>query len=109
MKALNGLGESGWSEYTSLTTLIDTAQIPRVSSLHYDNSTNILSFHAPTYPLYLVAKIEVLVNSSWTLVSTVPLKQKPYEFSLPRNILFSNLRYEQSRSLSFYSSNNRYL
>ena len=89
---MNGLGESGWSEYTSMTTLIDTAQIPRVSSLQYDNSTNIVSFHAPTYPLYLVAKMEVMINNSWTLVKTIPLKQKPYEFSLPRNIQFSNLR-----------------
>ena len=93
---MNRLGESGWSDYAAVTTMIDVKQIPRVSSLEYDNKTNILQFQAPRYSLYLVAKIEVLRtasnSSSWTLVKTVSLKKKPSEVALPRNLRFSNLR-----------------
>ena len=72
---------------------IDTARIPRVSRLHYDNASHVVSFTAPRYPLYLVARIEAATtNSSWQLVKSVPLKKKPYEFRLPKNIQFKNLR-----------------
>ena len=72
---------------------IDTARIPRVSRLHYDNASHVVSFTAPRYPLYLVARIEAAAtNSSWQLVKSVPLKKKPYEFLLPKNIQFKNLR-----------------
>ena len=64
-----------------------------MSRLHYDNASHVVSFTAPRYPLYLVARIEAATtNSSWQLVKSVPLKKKPYEFLLPKNIQFKNLR-----------------
>ena len=95
VKALNALGESSWSEYSSMTTLIDTSRIPRVSSLSYHNTSHSVTFQAATYPLYLVAKLEVLLNSSsssWQLIKTVPVKTAPYEIRLPKNLEFHNLR-----------------
>ena len=107
VKAMNRLGESSWSEYGSVTTLIDAARIPRVSGLLWDNETNILSFRvARVYPLYLLARVEASMervgttnnnnSSTWQLIKTVPLKKKPYEFLLPRNLNFNNLRSERS-------------
>ena len=104
VKAMNRLGESGWSEYGSVTTLIDAARIPRVSGLLWDNETNILSFRvARVYPLYLLARVEASLervgtnnSSTWQLIKTVPLKKKPYEFLLPRNLNFNNLRSERT-------------
>ena len=92
---MNALGESSWSSYSSMTTLIDTSRIPRVSSLSYHNKTHSISFQAAAYPLYLVAKLEVLFNSSsssWQLIKTVPVKTAPYEIRLPKNLEFHNLR-----------------
>ena len=92
-KAVNSLGESTWSDYVSLTTLIDAAKIPSVNSLIYDNSTNTVSFKVSNYPLNLKARIEVMVfNNSWQLIRTVSLKNKPYEFALPRELSFENFR-----------------
>ena len=99
VKAMNQLGESGWSEYGSVTTLIDAERIPRVSGLTWDNVTTSLAFRVGrVYPLYLVAKVEARLerlgttNNTWQLIKTVPLKKKPYAFLLPRNLRFNNLR-----------------
>ena len=95
---MNRLGESGWSEYAAVTTMIDVKQIPRVSSLRYENITRTLEFEAPSYSLYLVAKIEALWqasnSTSWNIVKTVSLKKKPNEIVLPRSSRkFNNIRY----------------
>ena len=99
VKAMNRLGESSWSEYGSVTTLIDAERIPRVSGLTWDNETSSLGFMVTrVYPLYLVARVEARMerlgtsNNTWQLIKTVPLKKKPYSFLLPRNLKFSNLR-----------------
>ena len=96
---MNRLGESSWSEYGSVTTLIDAERIPRVSGLSWDNETSSLDFMVTrVYPLYLVARVEARMerlgtnNNTWQLIKTVPLKKKPYSFLLPRNLKFSNLR-----------------
>ena len=93
---MNRLGESSWSEYGSVTTLIDAERIPRVSGLSWDNETSSLGFMVTrVYPLYLVARVEARMerdNNTWQLIKTVPLKKKPYSFLLPRNLKFSNLR-----------------
>lgn len=99
VKAMNRLGESSWSEYGSVTTLIDAARIPRVSGLSWDNETSSLGFQVTrVYPLYLVARVEARMerlgttNNTWQLIKTVPLKKKPFAFLLPRNLKFNNLR-----------------
>jgi len=92
-KAVNALGESNWSDFVSLTTLIDAAKIPSVTSLIYDNSTNAVSFKVSNYPLNLKARIEVMVlNNSWQLIRSVSLKNMPYEFALPRELSFETIR-----------------
>ena len=109
VKAMNRLGESSWSEYGSVTTLIDAERIPRVSGLTWDNETSSLGFRvARVYPLYLVARLEARMerlgtaNNTWHLIKTVPLKKKPYAFLLPRNLKFNNLRYIYARSSSLF-------
>ena len=57
VRAVNSLGESPWSEYASVTTLIDSQQIPRVRALLYDNNTNTLTFTVSPYQLPLLARV----------------------------------------------------
>ena len=111
VKAMNRLGESSWSEYGSVTTLIDAERIPRVSGLTWDNETSSLGFMVTrVYPLYLVARVEARMerlgtsNNTWQLIKTVPLKKKPYSFLLPRNLKFSNLRSDYCSSSFFVST-----
>ena len=93
MKAVNRLGESSWSDYATVTTLIDTDQIPRVTGLTYHNSTNTLTFSLQSYPLPLVARIETRAKAeAWKLVKTAPLRKEPYVFLLPRDLNNANIR-----------------
>ena len=34
----------------------------------------------------------MVINNSWQLIRTVPLKNKPYEFALPRDLSFESIR-----------------
>ena len=111
VKAMNRLGESSWSEYGSVTTLIDAERIPRVSGLTWDNETSSLGFMVTrVYPLYLVARVEARMerlgtsNNTWQLIKTAPLKKKPYSFLLPRNLKFSNLRSDYCSSSFFVTT-----
>ena len=108
---MNRLGESSWSEYGSVTTLIDAERIPRVSGLTWDNETSSLGFMVTrVYPLYLVARVEARMerlgtsNNTWQLIKTAPLKKKPYSFLLPRNLKFSNLRSDYCSSSFFVTT-----
>ena len=93
VKAANRLGESSWSDYATITTLIDTDQIPRVRSLSYHNTSNTLTFTTQPYPLPLLAKIETRPEAgSWRLVKTANLKKEPFVFLLPRDLSVSGLR-----------------
>ena len=93
VKAVNSLGESPWSDYVTVTTLIDTEQIPPVSGLVYHNTTNTVTFRLRSYPLPLVARIQTRAQGeAWQLVKTVPLKKEPFVFLLPRDLPVGGLR-----------------
>ena len=93
MKAVNLLGESDWSEYASLTTLIDREQIPRVRGLSYENSTKTLTWSVPAYPLPLQAQVQTRDPAQvWRLLRTVRRHKEPHLVLLPRHLNVQDIR-----------------
>ena len=91
--AVNRLGESSWSDYATMTTLIDTEEIPGVVGLSHHNTTNTITFTTQPYPLPLLANIQTRPKGgAWRLVKTAPLKKEPFVFLLPRDLSISGLR-----------------
>ena len=81
VKAVNLHGESAWSEPLSVTTQIDTSQIPTAESIFFEKSTKSTSFRVDNYPLNLIAKLEVMYpDGSWQHLVTESLQNKPYKF-----------------------------
>ena len=93
MKAVNLLGESDWSEYASLTTLIDREQIPRVRGLSYENSTKTLTWSVPAYPLPLQAQVQTRDPAQvWRLLRTVRRHKEPHLVLLPSHLNVQDIR-----------------
>ena len=89
------LGESSWSDYASLTTLIDREQIPRVRGLTYHNNTNTLTWAVPAYPLPLLARVQTRAPSQvWRLVNTASQHQhkEPHLAILPGDLHIQDIR-----------------
>ena len=93
MKAVNLLGESSWSDYASLTTLIDREEIPRVRGLTYHNKTNTLTWAVPAYPLPLLARVQTRAPSQvWRLVNTPSQHREPHLAILPGDLHIQDIR-----------------
>lgn len=93
MKAVNLLGESDWSEYASLTTLIDREQIPTVRGLTYQNSSKTLSWSVPAYPLPLQAQVQSRdLSQVWRPLKTVRRQKEPHLVILPGDLNIQDIR-----------------
>ena len=94
MKAVNLLGGSSWSDYASLTTLIDRDQIPRVRALTFHNKTKTLTWTVPAYPLPLLARVQTRDPSQvWRLlVNTASQHREPHLAVLPGDLHSQDIR-----------------
>ena len=93
VKAVNVHGESDWSEPISVTTQIDTSQIPTAESIFFEKSTKSTSFRVDNYPLNLIAKLEVMnPDGSWQHLVTETLKNRPYKFIVNSRDEVENVR-----------------
>merc|ERR1719242_1347990 len=93
VKAVNLHGESAWSKPVSVTTQIDTSQIPTAESIFFEKSTKSTSFRVANYPLNLIAKLEIMNpdGSSQHLV-TESLLKPPYKFIVNSPAAVENVR-----------------
>ena len=93
VKAVNKHGESDWSDQVSVTTQIDVSQIPTPESIFFEKSSKTTSFKVSTYPLNLMAKLEVMrTDGSWTHLRSVSLRNKPYKFIVNPKHGFESVR-----------------
>ena len=93
VKAVNDHGMSAWSKPVSVTTQIDTSQIPTPESIFFEKSTKSTSFRVDNYPLNLIAKLEIMnPDGSWQHLVTESLLKPPYKFIVNSPAPVENVR-----------------